>query len=401
VAAFDPSALAAGLLTSISEPGAATVLLLSKEGHLLYQNGLFDHSLPHAEHAGAAEALRGEWGVNYTQSSSQHSGSHGEHVVAFAPVPPLGWGLVIEESWEDIASPLLSTTQSAPLVLAPLLILAMLALWFGARQIVQPLQALEQRAARLARGDFQSIRTPVGGINEIQHLQAELAAMAQAVQAAQDSLHGYIGALTAGVENERSALARELHDDTLQALIALNQRVQLASLQTPDPTQRQSLRELQASVTTTITNLRRAIGGLRPIYLEDLGLAAALGMLCRQVSQSAGFPVDFAHTGAETRLPPAAELALYRIAQEALSNASRHARPTRASLTLAFQSGGAVLSLHDDGQGFTVPGDPNAFARQGHYGLLGMRERAELIGASFAIESGQGAGTRIRVTYHA
>ena len=398
VAGFDPSTMADGLLHSISGPGSSTVLVLSAQGDLLYQAGVFSHHLLPSDHPGAAEALRGEWGVNYTQSDGEQSGgSHGEHVVAFAPVPPLGWGLVIEESWEDIASPLLNTTQSAPLLLAPLLVLAIVALWFGARQIIQPLQALEQRAARLARGDFQSIRAPVGGITEIQHLQTELVEMAQAVQAAQDSLHGYIGALTAGVENERSTLARELHDDTLQALIALNQRVQLASLQTGDPVQRKSLADLQASVTATITNLRRAIGGLRPIYLEDLGLVAALGMLCREVKQAASFPVDFTLTGVETRLSPAAELAFYRIAQEALSNAAHHAQPTRASLTLAFHSGGVTLTLQDDGRGFTVPNDPNAFARQGHYGLLGMRERAELIGGKFAIESGADQGTRITV----
>ena len=123
-------------------------------------------------HPGIKEALNGESGINYFQSSE------GEHVVAFNPIPPIGWGLVIEEAWEDIASPYLMTTQSAPLVIVPVFLLALLAIWFGARRIVTPLQKLEKQAAGLAAGDFEAIRQPVGGIEEIRNLQSELVEMA-------------------------------------------------------------------------------------------------------------------------------------------------------------------------------------------------------------------------------
>lgn len=100
-----------------------------------------------------------------------------EHVVAYSPVRTVGWAIVTEESWEMVTSPTLRASQMVPLVLVPALLLAMLALWFGTRQIVRPLQKLESKAARLAWGDFQEIEKPVGGIAEIRDLQNELAHM--------------------------------------------------------------------------------------------------------------------------------------------------------------------------------------------------------------------------------
>src|SRR5512140_670938 len=102
---------------------------------------------------------------------------------------------------QDIArtasDPALELTLVAPLVLIPPLLFAVAALWFGARQIVRPLQELEVKAAALAAGDFESIKEPVGGISEVKHLQYGLAEMSQKVQAAQAGLHDYIGAITA------------------------------------------------------------------------------------------------------------------------------------------------------------------------------------------------------------
>ena len=119
-------------------------------------------------------------------------------------------------------------TLVAPLVLLAPLLFALAALWFGARQIVRPLQQLEHKAAAVAAGDFNAIQESVGGISEVQHLQAELAAMSRQVQASQAGLRDYIGAITSAQEEERLRLARELHDDTIQELIALKQRLQLA-----------------------------------------------------------------------------------------------------------------------------------------------------------------------------
>ncbi len=401
VGAFSPASLAREALDGVTS-AQTTVLLLSKQGAVLYQLGAYNASNPINQNSGVVDVLRGESGVNYSPAQTGMAAGHsGEHVIAFSPVPPFGWGLVLEEPWEASAGPLFNLTQSAPLVLIPVLLLALLALWFGARQIVQPLQALETRARRLAAGDFSALRQPAGGISEIRNLQDELVNMAAALQSAQQALHAYIGALTAGLETERRSLARELHDDTLQSLIALNQHVQMALLQA-DPQQRQSLLDLQARVTETIANLRRAIGGLRPIYLEDLGLVAALGMLAQAdptEEPSASRPaLKFKVSGAERRLSPEVELSFYRIAQEALNNAMHHSGARQVRMELAFEDQRVCLSVQDDGSGFSIPADPGAYAHLGHYGLLGMRERADLIGANFELESKPGQGTCVEVT---
>lgn len=369
-----------------------SAFVVDENRRLLYQAGGLAPAVSIEQHPGASAALRGESGALYLQ------GQHGEHIVAFSPVAPLGWALVIEEHWEAATGPMLHATQLAPLILAPVLLLALVALWFGVRQIVQPLQALEAKATDLAWGRYEAIEQPVNGIEEIRRLQTELAHMARKVRSAQDSLHSYIGAITAGQEEERRRLARELHDDTLQALIALNQRLQLAGLALADSPAAESLAEIQALTTQTIANLRRTTQALRPIYLEELGLVAALDMLARQVSQAASLPVEFRLVGTERRLPPEVELALYRMAQEALSNVTRHAQASRASLTISFAPQAVILTVSDDGQGFAVPESPAEFAPRGHFGLLGLHERAELIRARLDIQSAPGQGTRLSIS---
>jgi signal transduction histidine kinase len=377
----------------------ASVVVLDADKRLLYEGGSFgspdeisDSADLINDHPGIAEALRGESGTDYVMVGKE------EHVVAYSPVMPMGWALVLEEPWEMVATPTLRASQMAPLALVPVLILAVVALWFGTRRIVKPLQTLEARAAMLAWGDFKTIEEPVGGIEEIRQLQNELIHMARKVQAAQQSLHGYIGAITAAQEDERRRLARELHDDTIQALIALKQRAQLALLLQPTESEAKSLQEIAALTEQTIENLRRLTRALRPIYLEDLGLVTALEMLASETGQTLNIPVEFQRQGVEKRLDPTTELALYRMAQEAFSNIARHAQASQAALKITFSSSGVAIQVTDNGKGFNVPKSPAEFAPGGHYGLLGLHERAELIGARLEIDSAPGAGTRVDVS---
>jgi signal transduction histidine kinase len=390
--AFSPQVLARSTLgNAFADHGQTTVLLFDASKELLFQSGTLPSKGKLQDHPGVGEALAGQSGTSFMPAED------GEHVVAYAPVGPWNWALVVEEPWEMVASPLLSYTQMAPLVLVPVLLLTLFALWFGIRQIVQPLQALEEEADDLAWGNFQAVEKPVGGIAEIRRLQKSLIHMSQKVRAAQQSLHGYIGAITAGQEDERRRLARELHDDTIQSLIALKQRVQLAQMIPVNGSTAQTFSELEELAEKTIDDLRRVTRALRPIYLEDLGLLAALEMLTREMSQITGNPVEFKTTGPEQRLSPKVELALYRIAQEALNNIARHANASRASVNLSYQPETVILEVVDNGQGFTVPRSPADFAPNGHYGLLGLFERAELIDADLRIESAIGQGTRICV----
>jgi two-component system sensor histidine kinase UhpB len=393
VGAFSPTHMIQTALADliISQDGSAA-FVVSGDRRLLYVSGHLADVEDVSQYAGVSQALAGESGATFLQVNGS------EHVVAFAPVPVVGWVLVLEEPWETVASPTLRLTEDVPLVLIPVVILAVVALWFATRHVVQPIQKLESQARQLAWGDFSAIEEPVEGISEIQHLQSELIDMARKVRASQESLKGYIGAITRGQEEERRRLARELHDDTLQALIALNQRVQLARMSLDgSPQAEESLAEIQTLTEATIRDLRRVTGGLRPAYLEELGLVSALQMLAQEVQRAQGLEVDFQISGREERLAPQVELALYRIAQEALSNVGRHAEAKQASLSLTFRSGELLMDIRDDGKGFQVPESPAEFAPSGHFGLLGMHERAEMIGASLKIHSQPGQGTHLSI----
>jgi signal transduction histidine kinase len=206
-----------------------------------------------------------------------------------------------------------------------------------------------------------------------------------------------LGAVTAGQEEERRRLARELHDDTIQSLIALNQRGQLAQMALDDHPALDQLTEMQEMTAQMIDDLRRLTRDLRPIYLEDLGLVPALDMLSRDTSTSLNIPVNFETSDLDRRLRPEVELALYRIAQEALSNVARHAQASQVVVRIDYAQDAITLNIADDGCGFEVPESPAEMAPVGHFGLLGMQERAELIGARLTIESASDLGTRVAI----
>jgi signal transduction histidine kinase len=369
--------------------GQETAFLADGDGNELARLGSMEGEGQTATHPGVTEALGGRSGFTYMKTTSM------EHVVAYSPVNPPGWALVFEEPWEEVDTPYLRLTQFAPLILIPLLAFTLVALWFGATQIVKPLQHLEKLASDLAWGNFNAIEKRVGGVQEIRQLQTELIHMAHKVQDAQTSLHNYIGAITHGQEEERSRLARELHDDTLQALIALSQRIRLAQMKAKDEQMQQALAELDLLASNTILELRRLTRGLRPIYLDDLGLVTALEMLARE-NTSPGLSVIFLYEGIERRLEKALELTLFRITQEAMSNINHHAEASQAWITLNFQPNNVTLKIKDNGKGFTPPRSPAEFAPGGHFGLLGMHERSDLAGGKFSITSSE-QGTVIQV----
>jgi two-component system sensor histidine kinase UhpB len=393
VGAFSPTSLARRALADIFGGNEqATAYVVTATGDIVYQTGALPWAdTPPQEHPGAADALRGESGTTYLTVDGD------EYVIVFSPIVPVGWALVIAEPWRAVSDPLLRTTELAPLILIPVLVVAIIALWFGARQVVQPLQSLEKKATSLGWGDFEAIEEPVGGINEIQRLQTELIHMAKKVQLAQQSLRGYLGAVTTGQEEERRRLARDLHDDTIQSLIALNQQIQLAQMAATDEDTNARLTSMQQMAEQIVADLRRLTRDLRPIYLEDLGLVPALEILARDMSQLMDMPVSFETIGKERRLAADVELALYRIAQEALSNVARHAQASQADVYLQFDDQEVSLTVQDDGKGFIVPETPAEMAPSGHFGLLGVQERAEAIGARLQIESEPGGGTSIRV----
>ncbi len=374
---------------SLGPHGQGAALAVDLRDRILYEAGALAPMDPPSSHTGVQEARRGEGGVLVLPSPN------GSRVMAYQPIPSTDWSIIVEVSLESALSPYLRTTVLAPLALAPLFALVGFALWFAARQVVLPLQTLQRRASELAWGRSRAIEEPVGGISEIRRLQEEMVHLDRKVRAAQQGLRGYIGAITNAQEEERRRLARELHDDTLQSLIALHQRLQILRGSLSDPEAASSVDETEVLLLQTIDNLRRATRALRPQYLEELGLVTALQALANEVAAQGGPSVEFHSDGPARRLTPYVELALYRVAQEALSNVVRHAQARHAFVRLSFEDPAVDLSILDDGRGFELPETPADFARGAHYGLLGLQERAELLGAELHMHSAPGEGTRL------
>ena len=389
--ADDPRA--AAILRELRASSHAVVMLVGSDRRILYRSDGTQVGQT-SSHPGVAESLGGQSGVLYRADTPEGA----EHVVAYAPAEPWGWALLMEEPWGEVASPWLRMSLIGPLVLLPAAALALAAVWLGVRRIIRPLQKLDSEVTALGWGDFEAVSAPVGGIQEIQELQKAIVRMAGQIRAYQQSMHDYVGAVTTAQEEERNRLARELHDDTIQNLIALKQRVQSARRKIgQDPaTLEKQLAELQALLETTMQEVRRFSRDLRPIYLEEAGLVSALEALARDISRD-GVPTAFELEGEPSRLPLKTELALYRMVQESLNNVVKHANATQARVEVDFADHNVVIRVKDNGIGFDVPSRVSNLSEGGHYGLMGMQERAQLVGARLDIRSQPGRGTVIQV----
>ncbi len=214
-----------------------------------------------------------------------------------------------------------------------------------------------------------------------------------------DNLKFYLGEVTKAQEEERNRIARELHDDTIQALVVLSRRLDdiASDIGRFSEEEQANLDSLRQQTNTIIEGLRRLSQDLRPPILDRLGLWPALEWLASDVSQYSGIKVRTHTLGTERRLPQESELMLFRIAQEALRNMWRHSEATGADLILEFDVGRITISVKDNGIGFNPPKSVGELARSGKLGLAGMRERALLLGGDMKIESEPGKGTTITV----
>ena len=195
-------------------------------------------------------------------------------------------------------------------------------------------------------------------------------------------------------EEERRRIARELHDEAGQLLAALLMALKMLQERANDPQavarEVQRLIELAQGV---MENLHRLAVRLRPASLDHLGLEAALRQQCSLLNGQNGLELAFDVLGPEKRLPPEAETAVYRIVQEALTNAVRHAGATRIEVLLDRRGDGTRVLVKDDGAGF----EPETVCRDRCLGLLGMQERAVALGGELVVETTPQAGTLIRL----
>lgn len=203
--------------------------------------------------------------------------------------------------------------------------------------------------------------------------------------------------LTTVQEGERRRIARELHDQLGQQLTALGLGLKVVKDTIPNPSAAwERLEELQTLTDLIGQEIHHLALELRPTVLDDLGLQTAVGNYAEVWAERSGVEVDFQSTGVDRgRLSVAVETALYRVVREALTNVLKHARAHRVSVVLQVATEHVVAVVEDDGRGFDAELGPGAASTDQRLGLLGMRERMELVGGELTIDSAQGRGTTV------
>ena len=230
------------------------------------------------------------------------------------------------------------------------------------------------------------------------------------VQEALRRLEALSGRMLAVQEEERRTIARELHDEIGQTLSGVMMQLGTAKGLLPKSAKsaRSILDQAEALIQQTLECSRMLIAGLRPPVLDDLGLAPAIRRLGSEFQEEAGTHVEIDTTGLPERLPASIEVALFRIIQEALTNVRKHAQAQQVSITLAKEDGKVLLSVQDDGVGFEkqITPSPSSGALilkgswlipAGHFGLIGIQERATQLGGQLNLTSAPRQGTTLRV----
>ena len=194
-------------------------------------------------------------------------------------------------------------------------------------------------------------------------------------------------------EAERRFLARELHDEIGQTVTCLKLVLE-TSLRPESPAQQQSFDEALGLINDLIERVRQLSINLRPQMLDDLGLMTALDWHLKRYQKQTGIAVQFRHTPMPERLEPGLETAIFRIVQEALTNVARHARVKEVTVRVWANAGRAGVQIEEAGSGFDVT---SVLAGRASSGVAGMKERAELLGGEFTLESSPGHGTCLTV----
>ncbi len=216
----------------------------------------------------------------------------------------------------------------------------------------------------------------------------------------QDQLRRLSHEILLAQEEERRHISRELHDEISQILTGINVRLAALKLEATANTGnlKKKIATTQRLVEKSVASVHRFARQLRPMMLDDLGLLPALLSFIKEFSKRTGLHIQFATVTADKikELNSVKRTVFYRVAQEALNNVAKHARASQAKVSIEIKDGFVCMTVSDNGKAFDVARELGRKRRRG-LGLLGMRERAELAGGTFAIESTPGKGTTVRI----
>ena len=255
--------------------------------------------------------------------------------------------------------------------------------------MTRPLREVAAGAQRIAAGDLTQ-RVPSGRDDEIGQLASSFNEMAARIAERDAALRELSRRLLSIQEQERVRIAREVHDELGQALTAM--KIDLQQLARREESLKEPLAQIARTIDEIVDLVRRIASDLRPSILDDLGVTAALEQQLRRVRESTGIETTLT-VHEEPQLDMLTGVTLYRIAQEALANVVRHSNASAVEVALDVRDGAAVLEISDNGRGMTA----GEIGSPGSLGLIGMRERAELLGGSVTIDGRAGAGTVVTV----
>ncbi len=215
----------------------------------------------------------------------------------------------------------------------------------------------------------------------------------------QENLRYYLQQITRAQEEERKRIARELHDDTAQLLGSLSRQLDnfVRKKSGLAPNEVLFLKDLQAQLNRGVQGVNRFVQDLRPSLLDDLGMIPALRSLMKDMQEYDGIGSNLKVLGEEKRFAPEFESSLFRIIQEALNNIRRHAQASEANVVIDFTSDKVKVTINDNGRGFELTGRVDDLPRSGKLGLVGMQERARLLGGTLEVQSTPGQGTTLIV----
>lgn len=262
-----------------------------------------------------------------------------------------------------------------------------------------PLQRLERTADAVRRGDYRQ-RAPDSFLSD--PTIGRLTEAFNGMLTVQEEHHTALASLSARTldaqEEERRRIARELHDETAQELTALLVRIRLAANESREPATRERLAELRAATARILDGVRRLARELRPTILDDLGLVEAVRAHAQDIAKRTPLRITVRAEASAGRLDPTRELVLFRVVQEALSNATKHADARAIEVAFARRDGYLEATIGDNGRGFELAAVATPTLTGQGLGLLGMRERLALVGGRLEIDTRPGGGTTVRAT---
>ena len=277
---------------------------------------------------------------------------------------------------------------------ALIMVLGLYAAYGLASILARPISRLSEAARAIGKGDFKW-KAPIWARDEVGNLGAAFNEMSNELKRKEEMREQLLAKVISAQENERKRIARELHDETSQALTSLMVGLKYAEDSTDTVQIRDKTAELRALAAQILENVHDLATELRPSLLDDLGLVAAIQRYTREYSTKMNIGVDFHASGlSEQRLPPEVDISVYRIIQEALTNITKHAEASSVSVILRYRDSSLVAIIEDDGSGFNVDSVMASPDEKG-LGLFGMFERVSLIGGNITIESQPGVGTTI------